>query len=46
MEDSKHFQQTHITDQSFTQTGGDNVKIDIVAFYVADTAFVRQGAAR
>ena len=46
MENSKHFQQIHITDETFTQTGGDNVKFDIVAFYISDTAFVRQGAAR
>jgi type IV pilus assembly protein PilN len=46
MEDSKHFQQTHIADETLGQTGGDNVRINIVALYISDAAFVRQGAAR
>lgn len=46
MEDSKHFQQTHIADETSGQNGGDNVRFNIVALYISDAAFVRQGAAR
>jgi len=49
MEDSKHFQQTHIAEESFGRSGqqnGDDVQFNIVALYTADTAFVRQGATR
>jgi Tfp pilus assembly protein PilN len=44
MEESKHFQQTHINGENFGQEpGGDNVKFDITALYIPDVAFVRQG---
>jgi hypothetical protein len=48
MEDSKHFQQTHIAEESFGRSGqnGDDVQFNIIALYTADAAFVRQGATR
>jgi type IV pilus assembly protein PilN len=46
MEDSKHFQQTHILDETGRtgQNAGNEVIFNISAFYTADAAFIRQGA--
>jgi len=46
MEDSQHFQQTHISEETTTnagQTAGDDVKFNISALYASDAVFVRQG---
>jgi len=46
MEDSQHFQQTHISQESaghVTQNSGDDVQFEISALYAADAGFVRQG---
>jgi type IV pilus assembly protein PilN len=46
MEDSQHFQQTHISQESsgHSQTAGDDVQFEISAFYASDAGFIRQGA--
>src|SRR5882672_7532521 len=46
MEDSQHFQQTHISEETaghVTQNSGDDVQFEISALYAADAGFVRQG---
>jgi type IV pilus assembly protein PilN len=49
MEDSRHFQQTHILDERSghaSQNGGvDDVLFNISALYIPDSVIVRQGAA-
>jgi type IV pilus assembly protein PilN len=47
MEDSKHFQHTHIfqeTSGHFSQGTPDEVQFEISALYISDAAFVRQGS--
>jgi len=48
MEESKHFQQTHISEEDNLSgnSGGDSVTFNISALYIPDVAFVRQGVAR
>lgn len=44
MEDSQHFQQTHISQESGSGQAGDSVQFEISAFYISDAGFIRQGA--
>ncbi len=48
MEDSRHFQQTHISEENTgrSQNAGDDVQFQITALYIPDTAFVRPGGAK